>query len=407
MKPAYVGNFELGALIARGGVGQIHAARDPDGRSVVVKRLRDTLSPDPRMRKRLGEEKRVSQQVSHRNVIRTLEYDCDADDSPFIVMDHARGITLRQLIDDTGPLPLARVRMLALQLFDGLTAIHDAGIVHADLTSSNIIVGEADHLTIIDFGLARTKLSPTGSGEALVCGTPEFMAPELFGGATPSIASDIYAVGIIIYEMLAGATPFCGASSMQILQRQMTDTVTFPASVGALEGVLRRALDRDVADRFDNVHAFVVALAGATPGLPEDAVIQSWRDQLLEALASPSAQPIIAAYSGLADALIAADRMLDAIVELEDALEMLIPATGLAPPALWRISLLLAAMCGRLGIPGRARELAMNAHDQATRAGDRGGIERSCWLLGRLTRAHGTIDPTTTSRAADNAALPA
>jgi len=390
MSPARLGNYELGALIGSGGEGQVHAARDHNGRSVVVKRLRDAVGPDLGMRNRLADEARVCGRVSHPNVIRILDHDRDADGSPFLVMDHARGITAGQLVDAHGPLPIARVRVLARQLFDGLTAIHTAGIIHADLSSHNLIIDDDDHLTIIDFGLARTAMSQANAG-GLVAGTPEFMALELFGGADPTIGSDIYAVGMILYEMLVGSTPFRRASPKQILHLQMTDSVTFPSVIGAdLEYVLRRALHRDVAGRFVDVRELAAAFAEATE--PDDPTVHRWRQQLLDALANPPTHPIIVAYSGLADALISAGRMPSAIRELESALVILVPPTRLPPPALWRLTLLLAAMYGRLGTLEHARALALDAHDQANRAADRDGIERARTLLRRLAGPHGTID---------------
>ena len=429
MGPSRLGDYELGDLVGFGGVGQVYAARDQYGRSVVVKRLRESLSRDTRMRQRLGDEGRVCRQVSHPNVIRMFEDGNDSDGAPFIVMDRARGITLRELVDDVGPLPIERIRVLVLQLLDGLAASHAAGIVHADLNSNNIIIDTldgADHLTIIDFGLARTNASQAFD-DGLVAGTPEFMAPELFGGAHPAVSSDIYAVGIIIYEMLVGTTPFCGAPAMQILQRQMTEAVTLPQASRALispelERVLMCALDRNVPYRFQDVrklarafdeatrslvpesfilrshtrsHAPPITVCDVMPIVVEDPAIDRWRGDLLGALEGPDPDPIIVAYLGLANALIKSRRMLEAIQELEDGLAILSPHTGTPPGPLWRIALLLAAMYARQGNHVRGRRYAMDAHDHATRVGDADGIDRTRKLLRRLAGAHGTIKPET------------
>jgi eukaryotic-like serine/threonine-protein kinase len=422
-----LGHYELGDLVGRGGMGQVHAARDPSGRMVVVKRLRNTLSLDDKMKQRFGVEGRVCRKVSHPNVVRVFEHGTTSDGSPFIVMDRARGKTLRQLVDDTGALPLPRIRALTLQLLDGLGAIHAAGIVHADIKSNNLIVDTADgtdHLTIIDFGLARTKTLQHAFDDGLVAGTPEFMAPELFRGAPPTPVSDIYAAAIIIYEMLAGETPFCGEPPMQILQRQMTEAVTFPPEArrvlsSELERILLRALDRNPQQRYQTVAEFAKAFDRATLDLvPEaDAITQSvpapttitdmvptlepddnpeiqrWRGELLDALTSSTPDPIIVAYLGLADALIGDSRMLDAVQELESAHALLVPRNGTPPRQLWRIALLLAAMYDRLGNRARARSSAMDAHGHATRVADEDGIARTRALLRRLSAVRGTLKP--------------
>jgi serine/threonine protein kinase len=427
MARSRLGDYELGDLVGRGGMGQVHAARDAAGRSVVVKRLRNTLSLDARMQERFGVEGRVCRRVSHPNVVRVFEQGTSPDGAPFIVMDRARGNTLRQLVDDAGPLPLSRIRALTLQLLDGLTAIHTAGIVHADIKSNNLIVDTldgTDHLTIIDFGLARTKTSQGAFDDGLVAGTPEFMAPELFRGTAPTIASDIYAAAIIVFEMLTGETPFCGEPPMQILQRQMTESVKFPPQARnqmsqELEDLLLRALDRQPEKRQQSVREFAKAFDRATLALvPEaDAVTQPvvppvtlsdlkpkadespevrrCRADLLESLSSSTPDPIIVAYLGLADALIESGRMLDAVQELEGAHALLLPRAGTPPRPLWRIALLLAAMYDRLGNRARARRAAMDAHDHATRVGDQDGVMRTRALLRRLSAVRGTMKPAT------------
>jgi serine/threonine-protein kinase len=267
-----VGEYEIGALLGRGGMGQVHVARHASGRRVVVKRLRDTLALDPRLMARLGDEGRVSRRVCHPNVVRVYEHGVSADGTPFIVMEHARGTTLRKLVLEQGPLTLARIRGLVAQLLAGLAAIHDAGIVHADIKSNNIIVDTVhgvDHLTIIDFGLARTRTSQGPvNDDGIVVGTPEYIAPEMLRGEAPSVRSDLYSAAIVAYELIVGLTPFGGGDVLEVLRRQISEPIELPAAARALlspqlERVVLRALDKDPARRYPNARSLAIAFDAA------------------------------------------------------------------------------------------------------------------------------------------------
>jgi serine/threonine-protein kinase len=393
-------------------MGQVHAARHASGRRVVVKRLRDTLVLDGRLAAQLGNEGRVSRRVSHPNVVRVFDHGVSADGTPFIVMEHARGTTLRRLVLEQGPLSLARIHGLISQLLAGLTAIHEAGVVHADIKSSNVIidtVGGADHLTIIDFGLARTRTSGALIDDGVVAGTPGYMAPEVCRGEAPTTRADVYSAAIVAYELIVGLTPFGGAAPLEVLHRQISEPIVFPDDVHAmiapeLERVLRRALDKDPLQRFPDARDFAIALeeafdalaapgaarpriAPAPAGERERDAVRLRRRELHDALGGGLPDRVIAAYLALADALIAEHRLDAAVRELEGALVRLLPR-GSEPPAavwrIWRIETLLAAMYERLGNPIRARRASMDAYEHAVRTGDRLAEQRAGALMRRL-----------------------
>jgi len=256
-------------------MGQVHSARHASGRRVAVKRLRDSLVLDASIMARFCDEGDVSRRVCHPNVVRVLDHGMSADGTPFIAMEQAGGMTLRKLVLEQSPLSLARVRGLMAQLLEGLAAIHAAGIVHADIKSSNVLVdtsGGADHLTIIDFGLARpgTSRKPAGGTPSdQIVGTPEYMAPEVLRGEVPTTRADVYSAAIVAYELIAGITPFGGTPLVEVVRRQLTDPVVFPADARALmspglEVVLRRALEKDPLRRFPDASAFAAVFEAAT-----------------------------------------------------------------------------------------------------------------------------------------------
>jgi serine/threonine-protein kinase len=180
-------------------------------------------------------------------------------------------------------MPLLRAADIAGQILAGLAAAHAAGVVHADIKSDNILVDPrrdgSDAVKIIDFGLASIhqpgtmipELDHDAAGHLMMSGTPEYMAPEVIRGEGALPASDIYAVGVIIYEMLIGTTPFCGAPSV-ILESHLRDHAVRPTLrcrdrfiPAAFERALMKALEKDPSRRHANASAFAAAILAATP----------------------------------------------------------------------------------------------------------------------------------------------
>jgi protein kinase-like protein len=396
--------YQLGELLGRGGMGQVHIARHRSGRLVAVKRVRNTLSGDRFIVERLGDEARLLRAVSHPNVVRALDDGTGHDGMPFLVMDRAHGTPLNQLIEQHGGLPRDRLVAIASQLFAGLTAIHAARIVHADLKSHNVLVDDVNIVTIIDFGLART-VSQLPDASGLVAGTPAYMAPELISGAEATAAADLYAAATIIYEMLTGSTPFHGDIST-ILTRQLSETVEAPSRraprrgiTPALDRVLLRALDFLPSERYPSVAAFAAAFTAALEGrLPAEPVLAGgsaqWAEQttagrpsaallrmLTGHLADRTDETIFTALAG-AQALIGAHRVALAAEALETTLASLAPAhDGEAAicAGAWRIETVLAALYNMLGKQDRAQRMA--------RVGYRHALQTGCPLAEARARA--------------------
>lgn len=273
-------NYTLGALLGEGGMGRVYAAEDAHRSPVAVKLLHAKESGDPAMIARLGAEARAAQRVSHGNVVRVHDYGITSDGTPFLVMDRVPGITLREMIRSTGPLPLSRIRRIAMQVLAGLAAIHHADLVHGDMKSENIIIESSagdEKVTIVDFGLARPQPTRRASHRApILSGTPEYMAPELIHGESITAATDLYAVGVIVYEMLTGTTPFSGGSVATICTRHLHDEVVPPSLrcrdrvvPRSLECVILRALEKVPGARYHSAELLAVALKR---GLGVDAV---------------------------------------------------------------------------------------------------------------------------------------
>jgi serine/threonine protein kinase len=253
----------LGAQLGAGGMGQVFAADHPVAGPLAVKLLQNQLLREPLFVERVANEGRAAARVCHENVVRVVDHGTTSAGVPFVAMERVAGTSLLALIQREGLLSLPRIRRIAAQVLAGLAAIHRAGLVHADLKSDNLLV-DGDQLTIIDFGLAREACC---ADTHLISGTPEYMAPELIRGDVITPAADLYAVGVILYELLTGTTPFGGGSAAVIFDRQLHDDVVPPskrcpdrAIPAALDALVVRALAKKPEDRFTDADELLEAL---------------------------------------------------------------------------------------------------------------------------------------------------
>ncbi|HTL33648.1 MAG TPA: serine/threonine-protein kinase [Kofleriaceae bacterium] len=257
----------LGSLLGAGGMGRVFAAEHA-ARRVAVKVLHEEFGEDAAMRARLAAEGEAMWRVRHRNVVRILGQGTH-DGRPYLTLEHVDGITLGTLVQREGRLSLARVRSIGEQILLGLSAIHRAGLVHGDMKSDNILIGANDRVTIIDFGLARDVAAPRTADELqTLSGTPEYMAPEVIRGEAPGVASDLYAVGVILYEMVTGMPPFTGKTTPEIFDRHLRDDVVPPSLrapdrtiPAAFEAIIVRALSKTPELRHYNAELFATAVS--------------------------------------------------------------------------------------------------------------------------------------------------
>lgn len=254
--------FRLTALVGIGGSGAVFRAEQLTlGRTVAVKILSPSVASDPRVVKRFHDEALAASRLNHPNAVSVIDYGQTVDGLLFIVMEYLRGPTLTQLIGEHSPLPRARVLEITAQILAGLEEAHLAGVVHADLKSDNIIVDQRrsgrDLVKLVDFGISRLVSAPRDGDDGAILGTPEYMAPEVISGATPSFASDLYAVGVILYELITGKTPYFHEEISKVLAGHLHGQPVPPTNVEhgkestpALDVVCLRALAKHPVDRW-------------------------------------------------------------------------------------------------------------------------------------------------------------
>src|SRR5439155_467177 len=203
-----LGAYELHELLGKGGVSAVFRAVDlRAGTDCALKLLRPELVSDQAFLVRFNRETTIAGALSHPGIIRTFEVG-ERDGWHYIAMELLRGVSLDRLIRDGGPLPPRRALRLLNQLAVAVDYAHGFGVVHRDLKPSNIYVGPSDRVTLLDFGLARPQSGTKITGEGMLIGTPEYMAPELLLGEPASPSADLYALGLVAYEALTGQRPF-------------------------------------------------------------------------------------------------------------------------------------------------------------------------------------------------------
>ncbi|MEO6533151.1 MAG: Stk1 family PASTA domain-containing Ser/Thr kinase [Pseudolysinimonas sp.] len=222
------GRYQVRSRIARGGMATVYLATDLRlERRVAVKVMHGHLADDTQFKQRFIQEARSAARLAHPNVVNVFDQGQDAD-SAYLVMEYLPGITLRDLLQEYGSLTSQQTIDISDAVLSGLAAAHKAGIVHRDLKPENVLLADDGRIKIGDFGLARAASANTATGAALL-GTIAYLSPELVTRGIADTRSDIYAVGIMMYEMLTGEQPFKGEQPMQIAYQHANDTVPMPS----------------------------------------------------------------------------------------------------------------------------------------------------------------------------------
>ena len=246
------GRYVLRGCVGEGGMGSVFLASQPDlERLVAIKVLHPELADQPVHARRLRDEARIAGRVRSASCVGVVDCGELPGGAPYLVMDYVPGEALGDVIAEQ-PISLARAVDVMEQILRALGAVHAAGVIHGDVKSDNFLVETVagrDRVTLIDFGLARLADAPhetdVEDGEVMVSGTPEYMAPEVVAGDPPTRASDLYAAGVILYELLTGTTPFGGGSPVEIMIRHARQAA-IPPSLRSPERDLPPALDRVV-----------------------------------------------------------------------------------------------------------------------------------------------------------------
>jgi eukaryotic-like serine/threonine-protein kinase len=266
------GRYEVLSRIGAGGMAEVYLARDQLlGRQVAVKLLHHRFAEDQEFVERFRREASSAAGLSHPNVVAIFDRG-EWDGTYYIAMEYLPGRPLKTVVREQGPLQPAAAIDIVVQVLRAAGFAHRRGVIHRDLKPHNVILDEEGRAKVTDFGIARAGASDmtlTGS----IMGTAQYLSPEQAQGHAVSAASDVYAVGIVLYELLTGSVPFDGETAVTIALKQVSvapapPSVLAPAVPAALDAVVLRALAKDPAQRFADADEFIAALEHVRRTLP-------------------------------------------------------------------------------------------------------------------------------------------
>jgi TolB-like protein/tRNA A-37 threonylcarbamoyl transferase component Bud32 len=251
----FAGRYQVIEKIGSGGMGQVFKVFDTKVQErVALKIIRPEISSDPKTIERFGHELRAARRIAHRNVCRMFDLGEHAG-THYITMEYVAGETLKNIIRMSGPLSIGSAVDYAKQIADGLEEARRFGIIHRDLKPQNVLIDPSHTARIMDFGIARSLQSGEWTAEGVVLGTPEYMSPEQAEGEEADHRSDLYSLGMILYEMVTGKTPFESRTPLGVLVKQKSESPRSPRQLNpqvpeSLAAVILKCLAKDRNQRF-------------------------------------------------------------------------------------------------------------------------------------------------------------
>ena len=259
--------------LGKGGMGRVYKVFDTEVKEkMALKLLHPDIATDERTIERFRNELKLARGISHRNVCRM--YDLGREEGTYyITMEYISGEDLKSLIHRIGALPVGKAVSIGKQIAEGLSEAHRLGVVHRDLKPGNIMIDREGNARIMDFGIARSLAARGITGAGIMIGTPEYMSPEQVDGKESDPRSDIYSLGIILFEMLTGHLPFEGDTPLSVAVKQKSERPPDPRSINAqipeeLGRIILKCLEKPKEKRYQSADEVLAALAKSERGLP-------------------------------------------------------------------------------------------------------------------------------------------
>ena len=262
--------FRIDALIGRGAMADVYRALDQHTAAyVALKVLKKNLASDPAVQHRFAREADVQAKLRHRNIATLLATGVTEYDEPYLVVELLRGKTLRGVLKTEHAIPPRRAASYTWQALQGLAAVHEIGVLHRDLKPANIMLepspGPIERVVLIDFGFATLEGAAKLTQQGTVVGSLTYIAPERLRGELPDQRSDLYAIGVIMYEMLAGTPPFVAEHDLDLVEKHL-DSKPPPLSASlprSLREIVDRVLAKYQAERYPDAASMASALEAA------------------------------------------------------------------------------------------------------------------------------------------------
>jgi serine/threonine protein kinase/tetratricopeptide (TPR) repeat protein len=265
--------YEIIEELGKGGMGRVYRVEDTKlKQEVALKLIKPEIAKDKKTIERFRNELKLAREIAHRNVCRM--YDLNEEQGiHYITMEYVRGEDLRSLIRRIGQLPIGKSISIANQVCEGLAEAHRSGVVHRDLKSNNIMIDKEGNVRIMDFGIARSLEAKGITGAGVMIGTPEYMSPEQIEGKEVDQRSDIYSLGVILYEMVTGKVPFEGDTPFTIGMKHKGEIPQNPEELNTqisddLNRLILRCLEKDKEKRYQSAGEVRSELTNIEKGIP-------------------------------------------------------------------------------------------------------------------------------------------
>ncbi len=262
----FAGRYTIVAVLGRGGMGTVYKARDSElGDMVAIKMLRPEFVRDDDSRERFKDEVRLTRRITHRNVVRTHDFG-ECDGLWYLTMEYVEGLTVRELLDVRGKLEVEPALAIGVQLAESLVVAHGMGVMHRDLKPQNLLLDDAGVLKVMDFGVARLiESTATHTQDGMIVGTPMYMSPEQLTGEAVDARADLYAVGVVLFEILTGELPLSSPTVMGLFSKVLTEPARrvselVPGVPAGLDELVAQLLAKQAADRVPSAAVLVERL---------------------------------------------------------------------------------------------------------------------------------------------------
>jgi len=265
--------YQIIEELGKGGMGRVYKVLDKEiGEKVALKLLNPEIAAESKTIERFRNELKTARQISHKNVCRMYHLSKE-EGAPYIIMEYVRGEDLKSMIRMMGRLSPGQAIVMARQVCEGLVEAHKLGVVHRDLKPQNIMIDRDGNVKIMDFGIARSLKAKGITGAGMMIGTPEYMSPEQVEGKETDERSDIYALGIILFEMMTGGVPFEGETPLSVALKQKTEIPQDPKKINPqipedLNRLILRCLEKEKGKRYQGAQELLGEFTKIEKGIP-------------------------------------------------------------------------------------------------------------------------------------------